>query len=95
MADPPRHPDTGDDTGVEPDSGATTGTPRWQKVVGLIGLLVVLLVAIMLVVGGGHGPARHSGATPVADGAVEVAVTADAFAYDPDEITVTLGRSEI
>lgn len=87
MADPPRYPDTGG----EPDRGATTGTPRWQKVVGLIGLLVVLLVAIMLVVGGGHGPSRHTGATPVANGAVEIAVTADGFAYDPDQITVTLG----
>ena len=31
-------------TGVGPDHGATTGTTRWQKVVGAVGVLVVLWV---------------------------------------------------
>ncbi|HEX9887990.1 MAG TPA: cupredoxin domain-containing protein [Nitriliruptorales bacterium] len=93
MADPPPYPDSGDDTGVEPDRAASTGMPRWQKVVGIIGLLVVLAIVILLFGpgGGGHGPQRHGAISPVADGAVEIAVTADDFAYDPDEITVTLG----
>jgi hypothetical protein len=64
MADPPRYPDTGDDTGVGPDRGPTTGTPRWVKVSGLIALIVILLfVIVMLVRGpgaGGHGPGRHT-----------------------------------
>lgn len=62
MADPPPNLDTGDDTGVSPDP-STTGMPRWVKVFGIIGIVLVLLVAIMLVTGGGpgsHGPRRHT-----------------------------------
>ena len=63
MADPPRYPDTDDDTGVGPDRGSTTGTPRWVKVLGIIVIVVVLLfVVVMMVAGGGgeHGPGRHA-----------------------------------
>jgi ABC-type transporter Mla subunit MlaD len=43
-----------------PDRGSTTGTPLWVKVFGIIGLaLVVLFVVLMLI--GGHGPGRHTG----------------------------------
>lgn len=74
MANPPPYPDsnldTGDDTGAGPDRGSTTGTSRprtvvttWQKVVGIIGLLVLLaLGARMFGAGGGHGPGQN---TPV------------------------------
>jgi hypothetical protein len=63
-------PDTGDDTAVEPGRGATTGTSRWQKVVGIIGLVVLLWVGYQMFVagpglgggggpgGGGHGPGQ-------------------------------------
>lgn len=64
MADPPPYPDTGDDTGMGPDGGSTTGTPRWVKVFGIIALVLVVLVGILLVTGGGpggHGPGRHTG----------------------------------
>jgi len=58
MADPPRSPDTGGDTGVGPDRGE--GMPRWVKVLGIIVAVVVLLIVIvMLLPGGGHGPSRH------------------------------------
>jgi hypothetical protein len=41
----------------------TTGTPRWVKVFGIIALVVALLVVVMLLIGdGGHGPRRHGGA---------------------------------
>jgi len=61
MADPPRYPDAGDDTGVRPDHGSTTSTPRWVKIFGITALVLVLLVGIMLLtgVGGSHGPGRH------------------------------------
>jgi hypothetical protein len=36
------------------------GTPRWVKVFGIIGAVVVLLFAILLA-GGHHGPGRHRG----------------------------------
>jgi len=41
-----------------------SGTPRWVKVSGMIGIVLVLLVVVLLVTGvggpGGHGPGRHS-----------------------------------
>ena len=57
------------DTGVGADGGAPTRTSRWQKVVGILGVLVVLWVGndTYKVIdgdfggggggGGGHGPA--------------------------------------
>jgi hypothetical protein len=36
------------------------GTPRWVKVSGLIALALILVVVIMLIAGGDHGPGRHS-----------------------------------
>jgi hypothetical protein len=36
------------------------GTPRWVKVFGIIAIGLVLLVVIMMFIGGGdHGPGRH------------------------------------
>ncbi len=55
MADPPRYPDTDDDTGVGPDRGVTTGTPRWVKVFGII-VAVLVLLFVILIFGGGHTP---------------------------------------
>ncbi len=41
--------------------GSTTGPPRWVKVSGAIAILIALLLAVLLLVGGGqHGPARHT-----------------------------------
>jgi hypothetical protein len=62
MADLSPHPDSNGDTGVGRDRGATTGTPLWVKVFGIIALVLVVLVVIMLVtsVGGDHGPGRHT-----------------------------------
>ncbi|OLE65306.1 MAG: hypothetical protein AUG03_05375 [Acidobacteria bacterium 13_1_20CM_2_68_14] len=53
MANP--HPDLG------PDRGSPPGTPRWVKVFGIVGLVLVLLVVVMMAtgVGGKHGPGRH------------------------------------
>lgn len=61
MVDQPDSPHTGE-TGVAPDRGSTAGAPRWVKVIGIIGLLVVLLAVVMMfAVGGGeHGPGRHA-----------------------------------
>lgn len=35
------------------------GTPRWVKVFGAIAVLVIVLAAVMLL-SGGHGPNRHA-----------------------------------
>jgi len=70
MTDPP--PDsyggTRDGTGVGPDRRSTTGPPRWVKVFGIIGLVLVLLVVVLLLAGGGgHGPSRHTSSGDVGD----------------------------
>jgi cytochrome c oxidase subunit 2 len=54
----------------------------------LITVLVALAAAFLAACGsdGGHGDA-----SPVADGAIEIAVTADNFAFDPDDLTVATG----
>lgn len=44
------------DQGDEP----TAGPPRWVKVFGIIALALVLLLVAMLLLGGDHGPGRHS-----------------------------------
>jgi hypothetical protein len=36
---------------------ANAGTPRWVKVFGTAGVVVVLLFVVLLI--GGHGPGRH------------------------------------
>ncbi len=36
------------------------GTPGWVKVFGVIAVVAVQLVVILLLVGGGHGPRRHT-----------------------------------
>ncbi|WP_206443389.1 hypothetical protein [Candidatus Protofrankia californiensis] len=44
-----------------PDHGATTGPPRWVKILGIvIAALIALAVVTMFVGGGGNGPGRHS-----------------------------------
>ena len=86
------------DTGVGPDRGVTTGIARWQKVVGVIGLVVVLGLGIQLFAGGGHGPGAlipggdQESNTPPIDGAPEVAITADELAFGPNRIELTAGE---
>ncbi|MFC4949287.1 hypothetical protein [Pseudonocardia sp. GCM10023141] len=59
MTDPP-HPDAHGDIrneNTEKAGGSTTGPPRWVKVFGIIGLVLVALILISLLTG--HGPGRH------------------------------------
>jgi hypothetical protein len=60
MADLPPSPDANGNTNVGPGQELTLGIPRWVKVFGIVALVLVLLVIIMLFVSGGnHGPGRH------------------------------------
>jgi cytochrome c oxidase subunit 2 len=89
MADSPRYPGTG----VGIDRSSKRGMPRSVKVCLIIVLvLVVAFVFLQLTgLGGEHGPGRHGDSSSVAADAVEIAVAADNFAFDPNEITVTAG----
>lgn len=48
-----------------PDDGGeeigTGDTPRWVKVLAVIGVLLLVILVVLLVTGrgGGHGPGRH------------------------------------
>lgn len=59
-----------DEARSQPDTAADEqGIPRWVKGFVIVGV-VVLLVAVVLLVGGDHGPGRHElGAGPSAVGA--------------------------
>ncbi len=52
--------DTDDATNARPDHGSPPGAPRWVKVIGIIVIVVVLLFVLQLLLGGGHGPSRHT-----------------------------------
>ena len=66
-------------THVGPDRGSPPSTPRWVKVFGIIGIVLVLVVVIIMFtgVGGKHGPDRHipsgapSGHTPPIENGVQ------------------------
>ena len=60
MADPPPDTDSKGDTGVGPNRGSTTATPRWVKVFGVIALVAVLLFVLLLFTKGPHRPGLHA-----------------------------------
>lgn len=60
VSDSPPDPDAEGDIGLVPDQGSSPGTPHWVKVFWVVALIVALVVVIMLVTGGGHGPGRHT-----------------------------------
>jgi hypothetical protein len=45
MVDPPQYP----------------GAPRWVKIAGAIAVAVVVALAVMALIKGGHGPHQHFG----------------------------------
>jgi hypothetical protein len=55
MAEPPHSPDT-----------RAPGIPRWVKLFGVVAALVVLLFVVLLLAGG-HGPQRHGKSPPTRD----------------------------
>lgn len=67
MAEQSTDPDSRSNRSRGTDRAATSGTPRWVKVFGVVGLIVVGLIVFMVVAGSGgaggegqHGPGRHA-----------------------------------
>lgn len=59
MTDPAREPASGDRPAAGPGR-SSSDVPRWVKLFGLVAIIVaLLLLVLMLVAGGEHGPARH------------------------------------
>lgn len=58
MADPT----ASSDTGAASDGPSRPGAPLWVKIFAVIAVVAVIMVAVMLLAGGDHGPARHSSA---------------------------------
>ncbi len=58
MPDPPRHPETGNDTGVRPDRGPAIRSRWWLFSLWLIGIALVVLV-VVLHLSGAIGPGGH------------------------------------
>lgn len=58
-------PTTPSDSAVELDRRASSGLAPWQKMAGIIGLVVILGLAILMFGpgSGGHGPSRHAPAS--------------------------------
>jgi hypothetical protein len=55
MADPPRYPDRGNDTGVESEPGSTRSS-LWTKVLIVVfAVLFVVVIILHLLTGGGPG----------------------------------------
>lgn len=99
MADPSADPDT-DPTSVGPDRGSTPGMPRWAKVFLIAALVFALLLIVLLLTGGGHGPGSHMSAGSIGEPAdpaqalrtVDIA-TLDTMSYDPSNISVSAGET--
>jgi hypothetical protein len=47
-------------THVESDHESRPSTPHWVKVSGVIVIVIVVLIGIMVLSGGEHGPNRHT-----------------------------------
>lgn len=48
---PPLDPDTDHDVAAQPRRAASTATPRWVKVAGVVALVVVLVFLALLLTG--------------------------------------------
>jgi hypothetical protein len=58
MADPSQSPET-DDAGPGPDHRATSGTPRWVVIVGIVIAVALLALIVFLHLSGAIGPGAH------------------------------------
>jgi hypothetical protein len=54
MATSSRNPEA--ETGVHTDRTPRSRTSRWQKVVAVIGLVVLVVLGVRMFAAGGHGP---------------------------------------
>ena len=78
------------DSGAERDRETLAGLPRWVKVSFIVtGVLILVVIAVMLLTGGQHGPARHGfgvGVPASPASAVQGQPDPPAFSYDVGRI---------
>lgn len=55
----PDHPAT-DRPGLGSRHETTTSTPRWVKIFGIIALALLVVLVVVGLLTGGHGPGRHT-----------------------------------
>jgi hypothetical protein len=76
--------------GTERDNEALTGPPRWVKISAITaGVLILVVIAVMLLTGGQHGPARHGlgfGAPVAPSAAAQGQPDQPVFRYDGGRI---------
>jgi hypothetical protein len=75
QGEPPRHPEIGDERSAAPDVESPPGTPRWVKLFAVIAVIVVAGFVILLLTGG-HSPARHSFGSDPGETAARVSLSA-------------------
>lgn len=71
------------------------GVRPWQIVVAVLGIAVLVVVSILKLGGGGHGPGMHAptaeaGADPI-DGAEAVTITATETDFEPEALELVAG----
>jgi hypothetical protein len=51
------------DSSIQGTSEPRARLPRWVKISGVIAIIVVVLLVLVLLLGGEHGPSRHTRGT--------------------------------
>lgn len=98
MAEQPPSSGAREDNGgsdSDPETDARGAIRPWQILVGVLGIAVLVIVAILKLGGEGHGPGMHASgadanADPV-DGAAQVTVTTTERDFEPERLELVAG----
>jgi uncharacterized cupredoxin-like copper-binding protein len=91
IADRPADPNSNSDdaTGVPRAHGSAPRTPRWVQAFGIVALILIVLFAVQLILGGRHGPGMHApssdAAGPAAPSSTAEGDAGEGGPADPDD----------